>query len=300
MRAVLIEPIEEQRGRFERALTQSGFQVSAYAGWPPGLASDGEATLWLIADQGELTRNACAIIRQHPASALQALLPYGRGDSNQRSALVTAGADAYLPFPFSGAQLLREATRLYLARKPVSAFRCLPEALAALVDRLSFARAQRDPYGLLELSPGIDGEALRQRFRERSFLLHPDRHHQLKSTEPVVYERIQDLYKGCLEAYQTLSDPLGQRIHLIDRFESAPPGRRRLSERIRTASDHQGALCALFDAFISRDQGDWRGALKSLREARDQAPESERIAYFERVFLRVAQIADPSIQGGAQ
>ena len=300
MRAVLIEPIEEQRGRFERALTQSGFQVSAYAGWPPGLAADGEATLWLIADQGELTRNACVIIRQHPASTLQALLPYGRGDSKQRSVLVTAGADAYLPFPFSGAQLLREATRLYLARKPVSAFGCLPEELAILIDRLSFARAQRDLYGLLGLSPEVDGETLRRRFRERSFLLHPDRHHQLRSTSPVVYERIQDLYKGCLEAYQTLSDPLGQRVHLLNRFESASLGDRKLSEQLRTASDHQGALCALFDAFISRDRGDWRGALKSLRAARAQAPDSERIAYFERVFLCVAQIADPSIQGGAQ
>ena len=78
----------------------------------------------------------CARIRMIAQSTFWGILIVGQGSEDQRQALINAGADSYLPYPFDRSKIISQVRSLLDKRTPVSAYQVLPIKLAAAIDKV--------------------------------------------------------------------------------------------------------------------------------------------------------------------
>ena len=213
---VVIHSHQGQRDQLSGVLSSMGLDVHAFQSaqeidqWVAPLGS-----LWVIFDseesdvgQSTIASSLCQRLRAIPQSAFWGILIVGQRASSARQPLIQAGADAYLAYPFDRAGLVEQFRTLIDQRMPVSAYNVLPAHLATAIDKLSLKIDQLSYYEILEVDPNVKTDELQSRFHQRSLLLHPDRHREMKRTYPQVFNRVNQLYKTLLEAYRVLCDPL--------------------------------------------------------------------------------------------
>lgn len=210
----LIHHDERQRAMLDKAFCGLGATVTSAARWSElaqhKLRLGG---LWVIFDLGEETSHAIEQIRQAQEQAFWGILVLGQGDTADRQRLKNAGCDAYLKYPFDFPTLSAQIKAISEARTPISTYQILPQHVAAGLDRVWARFEQLNYYQLLELESYATSEEIKERFHQRSLLLHPDRHRSLKKSHPPVYDRVNTIYKRVLESYQTLMNPVKRPIY---------------------------------------------------------------------------------------
>lgn len=103
--------------------------------------------------------------------------------------------------------------RLNTAAPPPQAERVAKPDLAHLMDRTE-RLAELDYYELLELTKEATAKEIKLAFYRESRLYHPDRFFQ--AADPVLRERVNELYKRVTEAYSVLKDDLKRRKYTQD------------------------------------------------------------------------------------
>lgn len=303
--ALIMHPIEAQRPSLATVLGALGFSAhfinspQELAGHTPPLGS-----LWVLFDQGELTVTCCAHLNQRQQRVFWGVIVLGQGGEAARSAVMEAGAEAYLSYPFGRDDLLGLARAVTAQRTPVSSWDVLPPQLATAVDKAWMRIEEADYYALLELTSEASKSELEQRFHQRSLLLHPDRHRALKVPYPQVYDKVNELYKRLLEAYRVLSDPNKRQLYDLMRARGVIRWReevaRDMVQAVSQASTAQGRR-VLMEAERLRSLGRWRDAQACVQHALSLEPTSEPLLELNDCYAHVIRLIERELpSGGSQ
>ena len=309
--ALVAHPMEAQRNAIAQTLAALGLTPLPASGAaeaaarlaPPAPGASPPllplGSLWVLFDEGAHTLALCARLRQIPQRIFWGVLVLGQGSEEARAALMGAGVDAYLSYPFGREDLTRLALSTAQRRAPVSVFGVLPPQLATAVDKAWMQLERADYYALLELPRDASAELLQQRFHQRSLVLHPDRHRGLKAPFPHIYDKLNELYKRLLEAYRVLSDP--ERRLMYDVALSL--GVRRWDERVAlelreltARATHPEGQRALLEAERLRRGGAWGQARAAVRAALAREPGRAELLELDDCYAHVLRVMarDPS------
>lgn len=294
--AVIMHPIETQSASIATVLGALGFKIhlisspQEFAQCTPPLGS-----LWVLFDQGELTVKCCAHLNTRQQRVFWGLIVLGQSGEVERNAIMQAGAEAYLSYPFSRDELLNLARNTTAQRTPVSSWGVLPAQLATAVDKAWMKLDQADYYSILELTSEASKSELEQRFHQRSLLLHPDRHRVLKVPYPQVYDKVNELYKRLLEAYRVLSDPKKRLLYDMMRTRGILRWQeqiaRELTQAVSQSSTEQGRR-ALMEAERLRSLGQWRDAWACVQHALSLEPTSASLLELNECYAHVLKLID--------
>jgi|GEM_PF-2283615 len=308
--ALVAHPLEAQRAALGQLLATLGLTPALATGaadaaarlTPPALPPLG--SLWVLFDEGAPTLALCERLAAIPQRVFWGVVALGQGAAEARAALMAAGVDAYLSYPFGRDDLARLALSVAQRRAPVSAFGALPPPLGTAVDKAWMQLERVDYYALLELPRDASAEQLQQRFHQRSLVLHPDRHRALKAPFPHVYDKLNELYKRLLEAYRVLSDPERRLMYDV----ALARGARRWDERVALELRELSARAtrpegrrALLEAERLRREGRWGQARAAVRAALALEPGRAELIELDGCYERVLRVIarDPSCAAAA-
>ena len=298
--AVIMHPLPDQASALGGVLATLGFsphlisQPQELAQLTPPLGS-----VWLLFDEGDKTRQCVAHLNGRQQRPFWGVLALGQGGEAQREVLMNAGAEAYLPYPFTREALLKLAREVAQHRAPVSVWGALPAQLATAIDKAWMRLEGVDYYALLELSPESPRSELQQRFHQRSLMLHPDRHRALKGPYPQVYMKINELYKRLLEAYRVLSEPSKRQRYDMMRARGLKrwdEGTARSLAEAATLAQTEPAQAALLEAERLRAMGRWGDAARCVEHALSLEPTHAPLRELSECYAHVLKLIkrDPS------
>jgi len=294
--ALIMHPIEAQRPSLASVLGALGFSAQL-VNTPQELATQTPplGSMWVLFDQGELTVKCCAHLQSRQQRVFWGVIVLGQGDEASRGAVMEAGADAYLSYPFGRDDLLGLARSITAQRTPVSSWNILPPQLATAVDKAWMKLEQVDYYALLELTSEASKSELEQRFHQRSLLLHPDRHRALKAPYPQVYDKVNELYKRLLEAYRVLSDPSKRQVYDLMCARGVVRWREQVArdmlQAVSQANSEQGRR-ALMEAERLRAMGRWRDAQACVQHALSMEPTHEPLLELSDCYAHVVRVLE--------
>jgi hypothetical protein len=231
------------------------------------------------------------LIKQHPSFAFCGVIILGNQEENRKQYL-KEGAELYLTYPFNAEQLLNEAYRLILNKTPVLSLELLPPKIAKAIDMVWMKLGQLNYYQILELTGDCTKEEIQDRFHQRSLVLHPDRHRDIKKQHPVTYDKINQIYKKINEAYRVLSHDqhrLHYQLLLLKGKLQYEEMDDLLVSQMEGLDDQGQAL--LLNALICRYQGDLPQAIALikgliLRNGSSKAIQS-LLNYYEKILLLI-------------
>ena len=157
--AAVLHPSEDQRAMLTTALRGFCAEVTSATSW--GEIADhmlGLGGVWVLFDQGEVTQEITRRVRDAKQQAFWGILVIGQAPASAQQPLITAGADAYLTYPFDLPTLRGQVEMISESRAPVGSFDVLPQQLASGLDRVWARFDQLSYYDLLELSPIASAE----------------------------------------------------------------------------------------------------------------------------------------------
>ncbi len=144
-------------------------------------------------------------IKAHPQAVFCGIIILGNHEENRKQ-YIKAGVLLYLTYPFNAEQILGESQRIILNTTPTSDLGILPAKIAKAIDVVWLKLYDLNYYQILELTPECTIQEIQDRYHQRSLVLHPDRHRDLKKLHPYTYDKINQIYKKINEAYHVLSD----------------------------------------------------------------------------------------------
>jgi DNA-binding response OmpR family regulator len=228
----------------------------------------------------------CAMLRKSKAGAALSLVltsPHYTHPGAGAGDCAAFGADQFIALPATPDALLERVDFALAQREPLERLKVLPSDLARLVDALFERLDASTYYQLLDVPFEAERAAIQQAFHQRSLALHPDRHARLRAVAPHAFEKINSVYKRISEAYKVLSNVsqrheynLGLRRNGTLRYDTEAR-RRREEKNMEIAVTNEGRGRVL-KAFECRTYGDLDGAQQWLRQALTLEPQNTRIA----------------------
>ena len=299
--AAVLHPSEDQRLMLNQALLGFCAEVKSATSW--GDLSGhmlGLGGVWVLFDQGESTREITRQLRAAKQQAFWGVLIIGQAPASAQQPLITAGADAYLTYPFDLPTLRGQIESISASRAPVGSFDVLPAQLASGLDRVWARFDQLSYYDLLELSPIASVDDVQTRFHERSLVLHPDRHRGLKRSHPPVYDRINMIYKRLLEGYRVLTDAMQRPLYdamLVGGVKRWGYQLEQRKKEILKTTERVEAQIALAQALSMRSRGLLNIAAQVIQRLCQAEPENETLSQLLRGYVKLVEIArrDPEI-----
>ena len=291
----LIHHDERQRTMLANALTGLGASVTSATRWselsqhPLRLGG-----VWILFDLGNETHTAIQEIRRSQEQAFWGILTLGQGETLDQQRLMSAGCDAYLKYPFDFPTLSAQVTAIVDARTPISTYHVLPSSVAAGLDRVWARFEKLSYYSLLELEGFATPAEIKERFHQRSLVLHPDRHRSLKKTHPPVYDRVNAIYKRVLEAYQTLMNPLKRPIYDTSLSRGNIRWHHKLDEHLRellSISDDEEVQRQIVTALSLRANGLLKPAYELIFAATQREPNNSKLKIMLNGYHRLLRLA---------
>ena len=297
----LTHPDERQRLMLSNALKGIGATVTSGESWsslaqhPLRLGG-----VWVLFDIGEETFTAVKQLRRAQERAFWGILILGQGEVSAQHQLTALGADAYLKYPFDFNSLSDQILSIAEERQPISNYQVLPPQVAAGLDKVWARFDKLSYYQLLELDQAAVPHEVKARFHQRSLMLHPDRHRNIKINHPPVYNRVNAIYKRVLEAYQTLSDPLKRPLYESMLSLGVVEWNRALEEKrkeILQISNDVEIQFALANVLSLRSRGLLKPAYELILKTRQREPNNvsiKQLASGYEVLLELAS-RDPEV-----
>ncbi len=230
-------------------------------------------------------------LKQHPHFAFCAVIILGNHEEDRKQYL-KEGVSLYLTYPFNAEQLLQESYRLILNSTPVVDLELLPPKIAKAIDMVWMKLGQLNYYQILELGTDCRLEEIQERFHQRSLVLHPDRHREIKKKHPVTYDKINQIYKKINEAYRILSNDLS-RLHYQLLMLQAKVQYEEMDDILLkqidglSIDDQKNFLLVL----IYRYQGEINHAISLLKSLSLKYPQSKELSsllnYYEKILLLI-------------
>ena len=291
----LIHNDEKQREMLAKAFTGLGASVKSASTWvniaqhPLPLGG-----IWVLFDLGEETLKAIQHLRKKQEQAFWGVLVLGQGEASDQQNLTSAGSDAYLRYPFDFQTLSAQVRAIAASRTPISAYQVLPQQVAGGLDRVWSRFEKLSYYQLLELESFASFDEIKERFHQRSLLLHPDRHRRLKKTHPPVYDRVNAIYKRVLESYQILMDPMKRPIYDTSLSRGNLRWNHKLDSRLKgllSVSDLEETQSQLINAISLRGSGLLRPAHDLILSAAQREPHNLKLQGILRGYQSLLTLA---------
>jgi DNA-binding response OmpR family regulator len=289
-RALVVEGDRAVRDAICATLPRERFEVHAFAdgdaAYEHGMLHGVDVAIIGKALPGIPGTVLCAMLRKSKAGAALSLVltsPHYTHAGAGAGDCAAFGADQFIALPAAPDALLERVDFALAQREPLERLKVLPSDLARLVDALFERLDASTYYQLLDVPFEAERAAIQQAFHQRSLALHPDRHARLRAVAPHAFEKINSVYKRISEAYKVLSNVsqrheynLGLRRNGTLRYDTEAR-RRREEKNMEIAVTNEGRGRVL-KAFECRTYGDLDGAQQWLRQALTLEPQNTRIA----------------------